>query len=97
MGFHYDTANIAFKDGWGAFLQGWLDRNVEGGSWFDHFSLGYSRSKMTDSDVLLVRYEDLKTNADKTIHPISKFVKKGNNTPMNNELMAQVKDLTSFE
>mmetsp|Transcript_26388 Transcript_26388/g.57834 ORF Transcript_26388/g.57834 Transcript_26388/m.57834 type:complete len:358 (-) Transcript_26388:359-1432(-) len=96
MGFHYDTADIAFEDGWGAFVQDWLDGNVEGGSWFDHVASWYSRSKTADSDVLLVRYEDLKTNLDETIHRISKFVN-NNNNPMNDELMARVKDLTSFE
>mmetsp|Transcript_30617 Transcript_30617/g.72223 ORF Transcript_30617/g.72223 Transcript_30617/m.72223 type:complete len:356 (+) Transcript_30617:232-1299(+) len=93
MGFHYGTTNIGFEDGWDTFVQDWLDGNVENGNWFDHVASWYARSKRTDTDVLLVRYEDLKTNTEPTIHRIAEFV----NTPVNNELMRRILDLTSFE
>ena len=93
MGFHYGTANISFEDGWDTFVQDWLEGNVENGKWFDHVASWYSRSKKIDSDVLLVRYEDLKENTDETIRKISNFV----DTPMSDDIMARVKDLTSFE
>ena len=63
------------------------------GKYFDHVAGWYERIKNDPDHGLLIRYEDLKRNTDETIQRIAKFV----DTPVDDELMARVKDMTSME
>ena len=93
MGFHYGTTAQTFEGGWDGFVQDWIDGNVENGKWFDHVAGWYGRSR-SDDDVLLVRYEELKTNTQTIIRQIADFV--GIDRPNESEV-ATIMDLTSFE
>ena len=92
MGFHYGTENATFEGGWNSFVQDWLNGDVENGKYMDHVAGWYQRSQ-TDTNVLIVRYEELKQNVDETIREIGQFI----NAPVDDQIVGGVKDLTSFE
>lgn len=94
MGFHYGTTDRTFEGGWNGFVQDWLAGNVENGSWFDHVAGWYRRSKDDPNSVLLIRYEQLKTDTESVIRQIADFI--GLEQPGDRK-MAKVLDLTSFE
>merc|ERR1711899_30653 len=94
MGFHYGTTDRTFEDGWKDFVMDWLDGNVENGKWFDHVAGWYQRSLETPESVLVVRYEDLKTDKQSVILRIAGFL--GMQQVSENDL-EKVMRLTSFE
>ena len=73
MGFHYGTEDLTFEGGWDGFVEDWLSGDVENGKWFDHVASWYARSR-DDPDVLLVRFEELKSNPSDVIRRIADFV-----------------------
>ena len=94
MGFHYGTTDRTFEDGWKDFVTDWLDGNVENGKWFDHVAGWYQRSLETPESVLVVRYEDLKSDKQRVILRIAGFL--GMQQVSENNLEKVVR-LTSFE
>ena len=76
MGYHYGTTDWPFEgpEGWGRFADEWLAGNVENGSWFEHVAGWYQRSKEEDSNVLLIRYEELKADLDVSVRHIAAFL-----------------------
>ena len=94
MGFHYGTTGKTFEGGWESFVKDWLDGNVENGKWFDHVAGWYERSQTDPEHVLVVRYEDLKTNTEASIQTIASFVGKGE---LSSQEISKVMEQTSFE
>eukprot|EP00984_Skeletonema_dohrnii_P001302 scaffold401_cov144-Skeletonema_dohrnii-CCMP3373.AAC.13 len=92
MGFHYGTEDMTFEGGWDDFVQDWLNGNVENGSYFDHVASWFKR--VDDSDVLLVRFEELKRDPSRVIEQIATFIGMEDVTPTK---IKNVMDLTSFE
>ena len=93
MGFHYGTTDMTFGGGWDGFVQDWLDGNVENGKWFDHVAGWYERSQSDPEHVMVVRYEDLKSDTEATIQKIAEFLGK----KVSSEEISNVMELTSFE
>lgn len=90
MGFHYGTEQYErLEDGWPVFVRDWLDGYVEMGSWFDHVAGWYQKN-----DVLLVRYEELQAEPEKTIRRVAEFV--GGSLVLESD-MERVLNLTSWE
>jgi len=73
MGFHYGTEDMTFEGGWDGFVEDWLNGDVENGKWFDHVASWYARSR-DDPAVLLVRFEELKSNPSDVIQRVADFV-----------------------
>ena len=92
MGFHYGTENMTFEGGWNDFVQDWLDGNVENGSYFDHVASWFKR--VDDTDVLLVRFEELKRNPSHVIQQIATFIGIDDVKPTK---IHEVIELTSFD
>lgn len=72
MGWHYGTENVTFEGGWDGFVEDWLLGNVEMGKWFDHVASWYKR--YNDTDVLFLRYEELKSDPHASIHRVAQFI-----------------------
>jgi len=70
----------------------WLHGNVEDGKWVDHVAGWYERP-LNDSNVLLVRYEDLQSNGEDTIRRVAIFLELKSD---DDKGMDRVKSMTAF-
>lgn len=70
--FHFYRAYLGFEGSLDDFLARFVEGRVQYGSWFDHVA-GW-RSHATDSDVLIIRYEDLLVERKKVIERMVGFL-----------------------
>jgi hypothetical protein len=76
---------------WEHWLKMFLDGKVQRGDWYDHV-LSWWQHRDADN-ILFIRYEDLREDFEATVTGIAKFL----DIPLSQELLAKIKEKTSFQ
>lgn len=89
--FNFYRSHFGFHEDFSTFFEMFLQGRVEGGSWFDHVA-GW-RARAGSPDVLILFYDDLKTDLEANIRRIADFL----DLDLPPDRMTRILERSSFE
>ncbi|KAL5248305.1 hypothetical protein ACHWQZ_G017478 [Mnemiopsis leidyi] len=78
---------------WEKYLDLYLEGSVLFGSWFEHVKQGWNKANSgNNSNILFIRYEDMKTDETGTVQKIADFLE----VPISEDRAKEIAELTTF-